>query len=253
MTRLIPVPTANRNDLSMTTIKVIAFDLDDTLWDLKPVIIRAEQRLQSWLLGAVPQLDYNSERTREIRQSLLQEEASLSGRVTELRRRVIERVLIESGVARATASVLANDAMEEFLIARNEIDLFEGAYDALSHLSLKYTLGALTNGNADVRRLGLDHLFSFVFSAEQVGAPKPDPALFHSAIRWAGVTPSEMVYVGDDPVLDIDAAKRTGLKTIWVRTDRKPEPGETIPDETIGHVRDLPAAIARLGETHSDA
>ena len=253
MTRLIPVLTANRDDLSMTTVKVIAFDLDDTLWDLKPVIIRAEQRLHGWLLGAVPQIDYSPERTRGIRQRLLQEEASLAGRITELRRRVIESVLVDSGVARTTASLLADDAMEVFLQARNEIDLFEGAYEALSNLSLKYTLGALTNGNADVRRLGLDHLFSFVFSAEQVGAPKPDPALFHSAIRWTGVTPREMVYVGDDPVLDIDAAKRTGLRTIWVRTDRKPEPGETIPDEIIGHVGDLPAAIARLDGNPSGA
>ena len=68
-------------------IKVIAFDLDDTLWAVKPVIIRAEQRLDSWLKTHVPELRYDVHSMRELRHELLRQEPELGKKITELRRR----------------------------------------------------------------------------------------------------------------------------------------------------------------------
>ena len=75
-------------------------------------------------------------------------------------------------------------AIEIFLAARNDIELFDGAQRLPSGLWQEplYVLGALTNGNADINRLGLGHVFDFAFSAEQVGAPKPAPQLFNAAL-----------------------------------------------------------------------
>ena len=96
--------------------------------------------------------------------------------------------------------------MEIFLTARNEVEFFEGALDTLRNIAQSFQLGAITNGNADIYRLGLNDCFSFAFSAEQVGAPKPAPDLFHAALAHTGCEPAQMVYVGDDPVKDVDAA-----------------------------------------------
>jgi HAD superfamily hydrolase (TIGR01509 family) len=142
--------------------------------------------------------------------------------------------------------VLSLQAIEIFLVARNDIQLFTGALEAIRALAIDYQLGALSNGNADIRRLGLDEHFDFAFSAEGVGAPKPEPALFEAALAHTGTAPHEMLYVGDDPSLDIDAAKRLGLHTIWLKTPAKPAIDQTKPDETIEHIRDLPAAVQRL-------
>jgi FMN phosphatase YigB (HAD superfamily) len=54
-----------------------------------------------------------------------------------------------------------------------------------------------------------------------------------------------MIYVGDDPKLDIDPAKRAGLHTIWMDRGKK-TPGEFLADETIREISELPLAVARI-------
>ncbi|MFT4819669.1 MAG: HAD superfamily hydrolase (TIGR01549 family) [Candidatus Pseudothioglobus sp.] len=227
-------------------IKVIAFDLDDTLWAVKPVIIRAEKRLDIWLREHVNDLQYDVTSMRELRHDLIKAEPALAKMITELRRRIIELAMLKSGRSETQARALSTQAIEVFLVARNDIQLYEGAIDTISTLAADYRLGALSNGNADIQRVGLDKYFDFAFSAEMVGAPKPDPTLFQAALTHTGAAPHEMLYVGDDPTLDVDAAKQLGLHTIWLKTAAKPVIDQTVPDETIEDIRDLPAAVKRL-------
>ncbi len=227
-------------------IRVIAFDLDDTLWHVNPVIYRAERLLNEWFREQVPGFNYDMQNMGEYRDEVLAEDPGLAGRVTELRRRVIERAMVKSGIVDATA--ISARAMDVFLDARNEIEFFEGALEAIAEIALDYQLGALTNGNADIRRLGLNEHFSFAFSAEDVGAPKPAPDLFHAALKHTGCAPEEMVYVGDDPVKDIDPANTVGLKTVWLNNEIRPGPGATEPDHVIDDIAELPLAIRSLGD-----
>jgi putative hydrolase of the HAD superfamily len=227
-------------------IRVVAFDLDDTLWAVDPVITRAEQCLREWLGQELPAVDYSRDTLGKLRHEVLALHPELAHRVTDFRLRLLETAMIRSGIPEEDAGRLAQQAMEVFLVARNEIEFFEGALDAIKHIATRYQLGALTNGNADIHRLGLADHFSFAFSAEQVGAPKPAPDLFLRALQHTGVDPHEMVYVGDDPEKDVDAANRVGLRTIWVRNITRPGPGETTPDHTIEHIRELPGALDLL-------
>ncbi|MCZ6501564.1 MAG: HAD-IA family hydrolase [Gammaproteobacteria bacterium] len=225
-------------------IRVIAFDLDDTLWAVKPVIINAEKRLNDWLKQEIPQLNYDVSSMRELRHELLEEDPNLGNRITEFRRRLIERAMLLSQVDQATE--LSHQAMDVFLIARNEVEFFEGAIETISMLANQFILGALSNGNADIRRLGLDGYFSFAFSAEEVGAPKPANDLFRRALAHTRTKPGQMIYVGDNPVLDIDAAIRAGLHTVWVQHPGQENTGETRADEEINDIRQLPEAINRM-------
>ncbi len=224
-------------------IRVIGFDLDDTLWAVKPVIIRAEQTLNSWLKEEVPDLEFNVEQMRQFRDRALAEDPGLQRQITGLRQKVIHLALAESGIK--NAEDVAAEAIEVFLHARNQIEYFDGALQVLEHLARDYALGALSNGNADIQRLGLEHLFDFAYSAEQVGAPKPEPDLFHQAILHTSVKPHEMIYVGDDPRLDVDAANQLGIKTIWLDHGTKPQ-GETAPSATINDIKDLPDAVKEV-------
>lgn len=231
----------------MTTIKVIGFDLDDTLWEIEPVLLRAERILGAWLRERVPGFRYDIDTMRAVRTDLLEADPTLEGRVTELRRRVIEEGLHRGGVGRSEARTLSEEAMIVFLEARNEIELFKGVQDTIVELSREFICGVLTNGNADLERMGLSNLFSFVFSAEQVGAAKPEDGLFRAALEYTSVQPHEMVYVGDHPTHDIDPANRLGLRTIWVDNGiKRREPGETEPDAVVSHVREVPNAVRRL-------
>ncbi len=227
-------------------IKVVAFDLDDTLWDVRPVILRAEKELAAWLTVSVPEFSYDVDTMRFYRQQLLEKEPSLAGKLTELRARVLQSALKQHGLTPSEAAATAAAAMDIFLAWRNRVELFNGALAAIELLSRRFVLGALSNGNADVRRVGLDQHFDFAFSAEQVGAPKPDHALFLAALEHTGVLPEQLVYVGDDPHLDVDAAKRAGLNTIWVRRNQAKAPGETTADQVVSDVRFVPDAIDRI-------
>ena len=227
-------------------IRVVAFDLDDTLWHVDPVIIRAEQRLAEWLSTTLPGIRYERELAVQIRQDLVSADPGLAHRLTDLRQAVITQVIIRHQVDPVEASRLATAAMEKFLAWRNEVDFFEGVLETIESLAADYQLGAITNGNANIRQTGLDRHFSFAFSAEEVGAPKPEPDLFHHALAHTGCEPQEMVYVGDDPVKDVDAANRVGLRTIWLRNDRRPGPAETTPDLIIDRIGELPDALEKL-------
>jgi len=226
-------------------IRVIAFDLDDTLWDVGPVITRAESILANWLEKEVPGYSHEPSKLMPISEKLLSEDPTLSHRLTVFRQRLIERSLLSLLDERSAASH-AEAAMEVFLAARNEVNFFDGARDTLRNIAQSFQLGAITNGNADIYRVGLNDCFSFAFSAEQVGAPKPAPDLFHAALAHTGCEPSQMVYVGDDPIKDVDAANEVGLHTIWLRSKARAIKGESNPDETIDDIRALPDAIRNL-------
>ena len=225
-------------------IRIIGFDLDDTLWHVEPVIIKAEKTVTQWLRQEVSGYELTPTDMRTIREQLMRADPSLGHRLTELRRQVLFEAIHRAGHTDPRGT--ADQAMEIFLTARNDVDFFEGALDTLAQVANQYTLGAISNGNADIHRLGLADHFSFAFSAEQIGAPKPEPDLFHAALEHTGADPHEMVYVGDDPIKDVDAANRVGLKTIWLQSPARPEPGETEADQVITDIRELPAAIAKL-------
>ena len=234
-------------------IRVVAFDLDDTLWAVTPIIMRAEARLNDWLRSNVPELKYDVTSMRALRHNVLKEDPDLSGKITELRRRVIEESMIRSGIDPKESNRRSNDAIAVFLDARNQIELFDGALEVIRELSNSFVLGVLTNGNADVRRVGLGDFFNFAFSAEDVGAPKPDSALFKAALAHTATEPAEMVYVGDDPRLDVDPANRLGINTVWVRREGETREGETIPDLVVTHVREVPDAIRQLNTRNLQA
>ncbi|MBT5154115.1 MAG: HAD family hydrolase [Gammaproteobacteria bacterium] len=226
-------------------IRVIAFDLDDTLWNVAPVIKRAESILADWLEKEVTGYSYEPSKLMPIRERLLSDDPSLGHRLTAFRQQLIKASLV-THIDEQSAASHAERAMEIFLAARNEVEFFEGALDTLRDIARSFQLGAITNGNADIHRLGLTDCFSFAFSAEQVGAPKPAPDLFHAALAHTGCEPAEMVYVGDDPIKDVDAANKVGLHTIWMRSKGRLIESETHPNETIDDIRALPDAIRKL-------
>ncbi len=227
-------------------IRAIGFDLDDTLWAVKPVIIAAEKKLSQHLREVAPTLSMDVEGMRHLREQVMKRDPTLRHRLTEMRRRVIEAALLQSDIPPAEADALSNGAMDVFLAARNSVTFFDGVEEGLQQLTGSFTMGALSNGNADIHRAGLGEYFTFAFSAEQVGAPKPNPDLFHAALEHLAINPSEMVYVGDDPVLDVDAANRVGLRTVWMKNPARENTGTTSPDAVITNLRQLPDVLDRF-------
>lgn len=203
----------------MTTanIKAITFDLDDTLWDIKPVLHRAEQAVDDWLAIEAPDLAkrYDKDRLRALKFSIYQQRPDLAHQISELRIVAMTQALIDSGYEQTRAKQLAHQAFEVFIDARHQVDLYAEVEPLLSALKPHYKLGALTNGNANIKRLSIGHYFDFAFSAEQLNASKPAADHFIAALQATDCMPEQMIHVGDHPDHDIQAATNAGCHAIW--------------------------------------
>lgn len=236
------------------SIKLITLDLDNTLWQTDPVIIKAEQACHDWIVENIPQAAefYTMEALRQYKNDIAECYPQLRHKVSELRIEVLRRVFLQAGLTRSKDGIdqaheKALQAFAVFYKARSEVTLFDGALDALESLNKSYSLMAVTNGNADLKLIGIDHLFDAHFNAEGVGAAKPQPDLFTAALNKAGVSAAECIHVGDHQEQDIVAAKRLGIKTIWVNlSDAAWAEDECTPDQEITHLSQLAAAVQTI-------
>ena len=232
------------------TIRLITFDLDDTLWSVQPVIAAADRALAAWLLTHAALLgELTPERLQQLRAEVVQQQPELDRRVSELRYQVLLRGLLQSGYSLAEAQALAEQAFQVFLAARQNVELFTDVLPTLAELRKGYMLGALSNGNADVRRVGLGAYFSFALNADMLGLAKPEPQVFLAALARAQVEPAHSVHIGDHPEDDILGAQRVGMGTIWFNPEQKIWTGGTEPDAQISRISQLPDLLKRLGET----
>lgn len=226
------------------SIRLITFDLDDTLWDVAPVMHGAEAALRDWLAAEAPRLGpVPIEHLWAIRARLMSADPGLRHRLSELRRRILLHALEEAGYPRHEAGELAELGFQVFLAARHQVQLFPEVHTTLEQLALRYTLGVITNGNADVRRLGLADYFRFALCAEELGVGKPDPHPFHTALQRAGLEATQAVHIGDHPGDDIAGAKAAGLRAIWFNPQGKVWQGDTAPDAQIRNLAELPRLL----------
>jgi HAD superfamily hydrolase (TIGR01549 family) len=212
---------------NMTQIKAVLFDLDDTLWPIVPVIVRAEAILFDWLTEHAPKVaqQFTIESLRQRRLALLAENPRYAIDLRALR----HAALCEAFAGCGEDAAKVDHAMEVFSAARNSITPFEDVHPVLAHLHGRVALGSVSNGVADLEAIGLAHYFQASIAAHSFGTAKPDPAIFHAACEALGVAPAEAVYVGDDPVLDVEGAQQAGLLAVWMNRSAL-QPRRILPD-----------------------
>ena len=229
-----------------TTIRLITFDLDDTLWDVRPALEAAEAAQWSYLNARFPSLALAAtprEQIADLRRTLLEEKPELTHHISLFRQSFIEQLLHHHGVPDGEAESAAGEAFAAFLSQRHEVVLYADALSVLTALGHQFQLGALTNGNADVRKTQIGSCFDYAWRAEEFGISKPDTALFHKAFEQAGVSADEVIHVGDCHDNDIVGAVSAGAKAIWF----KPDGGESeIASGVVQELSELPSAIEQL-------
>jgi putative hydrolase of the HAD superfamily len=223
-------------------IRAITFDLDDTLWAIWPIIARAEQQLHDWLLQHYPRIPerFSALALRHLAEEIVRDRPEIAHDRSELRREALRRAARQAGYK----TFRVDAAFEVFFAARNEVVFFEEVLPVLERLATRFTLGALSNGNADIKSVGLGELFDFAFNAVTVGAAKPAPDMFMEACRYLGLEPAQIVHVGDDPEHDVLGAARVGLRTVWVNRDGRQWPGGQRADGEIRTLEDLEALLS---------
>lgn len=222
----------------MNDIRTITLDLDDTLWAIHPVIKRAEERLYSWMGEHYPRITelYGPEELRELRADVMAEYRDRTHDLTFLRRTVLTRI----GEAAGYGGAYVDDAFAVFDEARNDVELFPEARPALVALRQHFTLIAVTNGNANLDKIGIRGLFDGVVSAATAGAAKPARAIFDMAVAAGGASAEQTIHVGDHPLYDVHGAREAGLRAVWVNRNGDAWPEEyPAADAEVQHVGEL--------------
>jgi len=224
--------------LNFRLIKAITLDLDDTLWPIWPTIEKAEQALQDWLALHAPQtaaLLAQPVARHALREEVNGQHPELKHNLSGLRTLSIRLALRRSG----NDPALAEPAFDVFFAARNRVMLFDDALESLALLSRRFPLVALSNGNADIQRIGIGAYFQASVNAQQFGVGKPDPRIFLEAASAAGVQPHEVLHVGDDAALDVLAALACGMQTVWVNRADQLWTHSAQPHETVAALTEL--------------
>ncbi|NML45163.1 HAD family hydrolase [Ramlibacter sp. G-1-2-2] len=224
--------------LELGKIKAITLDLDDTLWPIWPVIERAEKALHRWLVDNAPMtaaLFSSPLAMREIREQMTDLRPDLKHDMSALRRESIRLALTRAEEDPA----LAEAAFEVFFAERQNVILFDDALPALEFLAQRYPLVALSNGNANIERVGLGRFFRASISAREFGVGKPDPRIFLAACGAVEVQPDEVLHIGDDVMLDVLGGLNAGMQTAWLNRSDALWPHEQLPHVTLASLGEL--------------
>jgi putative hydrolase of the HAD superfamily len=184
-------------------VRGILFDLDETLFSRQAAFwawIRAEAGARVIDEQRIAELDA---RGRSPKAALLQHLDTLFG---------WSDPSLEARLARFRAGLGRHALLEP------------GLREMLGRLRQRFPLGIVSNGSFETQRTKLETLqlgeyFDPIIISEAVGLRKPDPEIFHLAIRGWAVPRSSVLFVGDDPIADIDGSTSAGLNAVRVCSD----------------------------------
>ncbi len=198
-------------------IRAITLDLDDTLWPFAPIGARIDQAVYAWMLehSPVTAARYPIAAMRELRERSFAENPHLHHDLSALRRLTLEQALRDSGGDLA----LLEPAYEAFYAARNQVECYPDALEALARIAAHVPVAALSNGNADLERIGLMHHFAFQLGSREHGAAKPQASIFLAACARLGVPPAQVLHVGDHIEMDVLGALDAGLRACWINRE----------------------------------
>jgi FMN hydrolase / 5-amino-6-(5-phospho-D-ribitylamino)uracil phosphatase len=226
----------------MRNARAICLDLDDTLWELAPVIRRAEEVFYRWLAEHYPRVTqrHSLAGIRALRSAIVDEFPQQLHDLAGLRREMYGRLAREAGYDES----MVEQAFEVFSRLRNQVTLYTDVLPALEQLARGRQLVALTNGNADLAVIGVANYFSAVFTAAALGAAKPDPRVYTMVCERLGMAPGEIIHAGNDAENDVIAPRRLGMPVVWVNRVGAAWPDGAAPPDFV--VRDLRGLVRLL-------
>ena len=114
----------------------------------------------------------------------------------------------------------------------------------LDKLSEKYKMSIITNGFMSSQHIkmevsGINKYFENIFVSEDVGFNKPDPRIFHHALRQSGVDVTEAIMIGDTYETDILGARSAGIDQVYFRSTHPEEHTATFKISALKNILEI--------------
>ena len=217
-------------------MRVVLFDLDDTLFDKqycsRAGLLAVQKAYAGRIVGSVEEIESTyGELLEEWHQKVLAGLISINeSRVERF------RVLLSNSQTEAT------DA-ESQAAARCYRDAYDAAYrpvpgaiELLRRVKTKHPIGIVTNHIVSeqvkkIAAIGVEPFIDELVVSEEVGVPKPAARVFQTALSRLGGTPDQAVMVGDSWSSDIVGATKLGIRAIWLNRYDRPCPDASLATE----------------------
>jgi putative hydrolase of the HAD superfamily len=223
-------------------LRAVFLDLDDTLCDSEGLTPLRLEAVRAALDGETPSDQLNA----VLQEALTWDPLGLPGQPPNRIQRLGDRLGLSDEQRQRMRTVYNRTLMDNLC-------LHEGAEEALAWLRQRVALGLITNGPSEfqrgkIARLGIERYFDSITISGEVGKHKPDPEIFHVALKSLDVRPEEALYVGDRPEADIAGARAVGITAVLVR-NRYPFPvaQSAEPDYIVESVAELPRLLVSQG------
>lgn len=216
--------------VAVSPAKAVGFDLDETLFDHRGAADAGADAFAAHLgvddasafraaWSAAEETEFERWRRGEIS-------------FAEQRRRRLVRVLRVFGLD-VPADTAGLDAMFDRYLAmyRTHWRAFPEVPEVLAALRRAgLRIGVLTNGaevqqNEKLRAIGLSEAVDVVCTSEGIGVQKPDARAFDALAERLGASPRECLFVGDNPLHDVEGARNAGMRALRIARDA-PEPND---------------------------
>ncbi len=229
----------------LNKVTILAFDLDDTLWPCMPVIQHAEETLYTWLSQYYPRItaNHNPDQLVDLRKQFTAQDKKYSVDLSMMRYEFLKMLATDN---QYDVNEVADKGFDVFYKARQQVVFYDDVFPALERLSLKYRLGAITNGNASVEKVGLGHLIEHTVSAVDLQIAKPDKRIYQSLADRFDVPTEQILYVGDHPEYDVIGPQVAGLRAAWINREERQWPQSLpLPKYQITNLYELEALLER--------
>jgi HAD superfamily hydrolase (TIGR01549 family) len=240
--------TRTRPAAATGAVAAVSFDGDGTLWDFETTMrLALEEAAQRFAAAGLSTAGgpVTGSWLREVRDEVAGREDLRGGSMEQIRHAAFAEAVRRCGGADGG---FVRDIYEQYMLARfQRLLLFDDARAALLAVRRAGLRTALiTNGNTTPVRAGLAGQFDVTVVAQECGLRKPDPEIYRLAVGRLRLAADRCLHVGDDPVEDVLAARRAGLRTAWLDRTGAPWPLGDAAGPVLNSLAGLPGLVSRL-------
>ena len=222
--------------------QAISFDLDDTLYHNAPIMVAAAKKMSSYftkMLPARPQGAYDHHYWFSFRKQVLQAQPQLRDDIGLLRLHCYSHGLNALGFSQGEADQMAKQAWQYFMAQRSDFKVPLAIHQLLKALNNRWPLVAITNGNVDIKKIGLGGYFAQTYHASINFPSKPSPSMFNLACQHLAISANQLLHVGDCGHSDIYGANRTGCQSAWLSRYPVGKPITSLPTLELADISEL--------------